>query len=448
MFKGLFKWRIKLKNDLRLIIKDFECIKDADITFPTGTTLITGESGNGKSSLLRAIRYALLNPPIRNKIRKGSKKCVVTIEYNNNTITWERTKDNSKYTINGEVFSKVGNTNAIKLLENKSGFSLDTKNRLLNMEPFKEVLFPFGLSNSDLFKMMENFLPVPDSNKMIQIYKEEESSLTKSLSQENDNLQRCLNKLDVVNKITDNFNIEEFSKLKNSLELNYKVLNKKTSSAKKVSGVNNVLSILPSDIVNNLVDNSKDYIILNNKFNKISKELKFVQKVGKIPEIKYTVVLNIGRIIKLNQIVNKSKYVTLYDNIQNIPLLNYSIISKYNKLNQLVNRSKNIVVYDTLQNILPLDYNKTNLYNKLKDILSNKNKIELNLPHEVQITEDKNTSKFNTMFKSYNRLKKLYKDYKESKNIVIELQKNKDGLDELIDKFKKCPTCGSILDVE
>ena len=66
----------------RLIIKNWAIIEDADISFKDGLTVLTGETGAGKSliidsiSLLSGVRASL------EMIRQGSEKAIVTGYFN------------------------------------------------------------------------------------------------------------------------------------------------------------------------------------------------------------------------------------------------------------------------------------------------------------------------------------------------------------------------------
>ena len=71
---------------------------------------------------------------------------------------------------------------------------------------------------------------------------------------------------------------------------------------------------------------------------------------------------------------------------------------------------------------------------KLKDLLFENEAPNIFVPRRM----DDRTIRYNQITQKL--VNKVIDDYNA--------KKNKDSLDELIDKFKKCPTCGSVLNIE
>ena len=75
---------IKIKS---LDIENFQVHSNTHIDFSYGLNIITGESNNGKSSILRAIDWVTDNYPLGTEfIQTGKKHCKVRITYSNNTF--------------------------------------------------------------------------------------------------------------------------------------------------------------------------------------------------------------------------------------------------------------------------------------------------------------------------------------------------------------------------
>ena len=67
----------------KLIIKDIVLIKDLDVNFYEGFTVLTGETGTGKSILIDSLGLILGNRANFNLIRKGQIKGSVTAIFQN-----------------------------------------------------------------------------------------------------------------------------------------------------------------------------------------------------------------------------------------------------------------------------------------------------------------------------------------------------------------------------
>ena len=65
----------------RLFISNFALINEIDVTFPGKLTVITGETGAGKSIFLGALGLVLGNRADLTALRNRSKKCVVEAEF-------------------------------------------------------------------------------------------------------------------------------------------------------------------------------------------------------------------------------------------------------------------------------------------------------------------------------------------------------------------------------
>lgn len=65
-----------------LRIQNFALIEETDVTFDKGLTVITGETGAGKSILLGALGLTLGNRADVNTLHDKTKKCVIEVQYN------------------------------------------------------------------------------------------------------------------------------------------------------------------------------------------------------------------------------------------------------------------------------------------------------------------------------------------------------------------------------
>ncbi|HEY9058995.1 MAG TPA: AAA family ATPase [Pseudobacteroides sp.] len=82
-------------------IQNFQSHEDTTIDLDRGLNIITGPSDNGKSAIIRAIKWVLFNEPRGTEfIRQGTAAAKVTIEMDNgNTIIRERSSSKNRYTV-------------------------------------------------------------------------------------------------------------------------------------------------------------------------------------------------------------------------------------------------------------------------------------------------------------------------------------------------------------
>src|SRR5678815_3332658 len=66
----------------RLIIRNYAIIESLDITFSSGLTIITGETGAGKSILLGALGLALGKRAESKLVSDDATKCIVEAHFN------------------------------------------------------------------------------------------------------------------------------------------------------------------------------------------------------------------------------------------------------------------------------------------------------------------------------------------------------------------------------
>ncbi len=94
-----------------LRIQNFQAHADLEIDFDPRITTIIGPSDAGKSSVLRALKWLIMNEPRgAGFIRNGTKKTTVTLEVENGmTITRTRGGDLNLYQLNDESYKAFGN---------------------------------------------------------------------------------------------------------------------------------------------------------------------------------------------------------------------------------------------------------------------------------------------------------------------------------------------------
>ena len=151
----------------RLIVKNFAIIEDINISFHTGLTVLTGETGAGKSLIIYSISLLLGDRANSEMIRNGEEKALITgefsfnnkrlgalldsldIDYVDNQITINRTITGNKNVV--KVNNKVITLNELKAI---SKYLADIHQqfdmvKLLNKENYLEIVdgFKYDLVN-------------------------------------------------------------------------------------------------------------------------------------------------------------------------------------------------------------------------------------------------------------------------------------------------------------
>lgn len=145
-------------------INNFQGIESLKISPTKKISVVIGENGKGKSSLLKAIRYGFTGEAPANFIKKGKNFASVAIKLKSGDF-FERVKDNrgQKITLNG---SSVSNKNLMESLEKLSGASKNAMKIISSKEVF-EKLKPDELSSFLLqfiperldISRLESFIP-------------------------------------------------------------------------------------------------------------------------------------------------------------------------------------------------------------------------------------------------------------------------------------------------
>lgn len=93
-----------------LEIKNFQIYKEAKFDFVDGINILVGSSHQGKSSVIRALKWLLRNRPLGSGfVRIGTKDCLVKgIFSEGNEISRSKNKSENCYYVNGEKLDTVG----------------------------------------------------------------------------------------------------------------------------------------------------------------------------------------------------------------------------------------------------------------------------------------------------------------------------------------------------
>ena len=177
---------------MKVTTKNFQILKgEQTFEFPKGITILQGESATGKSSLIYAIKYALTNPSgVGYCINHDSKYAEVTIENNGNSVTWVKTATSSEYRNNktGESFVKASKLTSKDIAD--LGFYFDPKGNCINLHDEWSVLFPFGLNDSELFKLFEDIFSISCSYQIVDDMKKDEQQVKTEINNLNANIDK------------------------------------------------------------------------------------------------------------------------------------------------------------------------------------------------------------------------------------------------------------------
>lgn len=190
---------------MKLHIENFQNINSADIEFVPGINCIVGESNNGKTAILRAVKAIITNPAGSGSyLKHGAKSAIVELSNNGDTLRWERTKSSVNYYYKGQAFVKASKQSSDDFCD--LGFVRSHDGDFMNLLDEWSVLFPFGYSSTELFKIFEDLFCITDSAKVLEGIKGDETSCNK------DRLL-CLDKIKLAEQ-----KLEKLSELKKGLK--------------------------------------------------------------------------------------------------------------------------------------------------------------------------------------------------------------------------------------
>lgn len=261
---------------MKLKLKNFQSIPEAEVDFPVGITLIRGANASGKSALYRAIKAIVLNPNgTKHYVKHGAKEAEVTLVNNGETLTWKRTKSSVSYHYKDQDYVKASKAKSSDYCD--LGFYVNDKNKIVNMLDEWDVLFPFGESDTDLFKIFEDIFNISDSAKVIDTMKADENACNKELSDIRNLIDSTKDKISSIDNLS-----KEVPKEK--IEMIQAVLNKKAIFLDKlhrdVLSVRKTIGLSSEDIPTIKLG---DYLEKISEYNALQEKLNYVRGIKSLP---------------------------------------------------------------------------------------------------------------------------------------------------------------------
>ena len=361
-----------MDKEFKVSIKDFQIIKGASLSFKPGLNCIIGQSNNGKSAILRAVKSAIYNKAGTTSIRLGANSYAVGIQSNGHTVILQKGA-NSCYKVDGTILGKIGRVQLPEVAD-ALGIKSLTLNGLteeINFLDQMEKPFLLDRSETDLFRF------IVDSGK--------DSNITlalKTLTQDRQQISKDINIIQgKLQQVEDEVKLQE-SNLKDSdvklglfqsvLDLGPRITRSKelTSLRGSLSSQYEGLSILNKkdkelEAILNKVGSSSD-IVSNN-----------LKKINLLDVIYSSYTKSKGEIDKLNTYlkglgsVSEDKLVKLYKEYN----LMEELLIKYRESKVLASKIKEIPDIKTdvndsvvkLKEVSDLILNINKLYNEVKD---------------------------------------------------------------------------------
>lgn len=262
---------------------------ESTIAFPKGFTVITGETGAGKSILLGALGLVLGNRAETDALYDKTKKCIVEgvfdiSEYQLNAFFAENDIDFEKETSIRREISAEGKSRAfindtpvnLSVLKSLSEKLIDVHSQhetlLINQSSFQfKIVDSFANTKTELIQFHDAFVEYTKNKKQLNELKEKETQLKKEL----DYIQFQFKELDELSPVdeelaqleTDSETLENAESIKANLHVIFEALNGDNESA--VSKINSLKSI-----ASQLTKYGDKYEELNKRINAAIAELK------------------------------------------------------------------------------------------------------------------------------------------------------------------------------
>ena len=401
-------WGITMttSKEFKVSIRDFQIIKKASLTFTPGLNCIIGQSNNGKSAILRAIKSAIYNKAGTTSVRNGASSYAVGLQNDEHTVILQKGA-NSCYKVDGVLLSKIGRVQIPEVAKalGINSLTLNGNTEEINFLDQMEKPFLLDRSETDLFRF------IVDSGKDNNV-----TLALKTLTQDRQQITRDIaNTQGRLEQVESDLKIQE-ANLKDSdakLELFRSVidLGPRITRSKELSLLREALNSQYERLnILNTKDNSLKTIIesVEASSDEVSSNIK---KVNVLEQI-------IGSLNKSN--LDKTKledYLTKLKLVDDTKLV--EDFNKYNLMEELLSKYRESKVL--LEKVKSIPDIKTNVGDKVKEL-----------------------NEINTLILNITKLNNELSSYENSLNsIKVEL----DSLSKEINSLGVCPMCGKPLQV-
>jgi len=409
----------------KVVLTNFQCHEHLELEFSKGTNVIFGRSSSGKSTIVRAIRWALIPSELKGDgIRKeGTKKTSVAITFDNGA-TIERIKTSStnsyKLTIGNEIkeYNATGLTlpDEIEKLITIKPIEIDKESIILNIANQLEMPFLLEKSGSFRQKLLNKLIGNEAINQIFQDLNKDILQVGRDEKTEKEQIANLANQLELVDK--DKEKVNQQYKKSNELLGNLK------EKFARYEKLNDLLS---------------KFKVVNSELNECVSELKSIKLISK--ETLKDLKVSIDKFNKLSNWQSKLSQINIQINDTNKKLKLIKLISKdeLKLLEQKVNKFDNLLSLKKNWDKVSGELNKVNL--KLKELI---------IP-TINIKDlKKKADKLDLLVKLN---KKLIQVNKDKNNVISNLAEISQELDEAIDKYKQlltemkiCPLCKRKMD--
>lgn len=334
---------------MKVKIKDYQIIKNAELEFNKGITAIVGSTNNGKSSIIRAIKGAINNQGGSFFINYDAEETQVEIETGSNNILWVKSKKpgKSKYVVNDTTLTKIGQTQLTEVADIINMPEIEVGNERFQINFWKQLEKPF-LVDKTAYQLFDFISKSKEQEQVEQIKQETAEELNKHKQE--------LNKFNILidenNRVLADFS-SRIKNNKNIMNIDIVKLEVLNSISKQLESDYNRYNIVSNNIImqQNILKKYNYLIkILKNKLDKVADINAFLDKLTNNLTRYTEVTTNIAALTSKLQSLDESKVGSTLDTIEELN-------NKIKKLETLINAfsSNDTAISNNIKSINRLD---------------------------------------------------------------------------------------------
>ena len=308
--------------NVRVILKDFQQTKYADINLSEGLTIIKGTNLQGKSTLRRAFEAVIFNNPrrVKNYIRVGAKQCSVEIYVEGFLpIIWTKTTKETTYKIGNKLHTQAGRL-CLDDVYPDHPFTIFDNSLLFNIISQGDKPIPFGQSSSQVFGIFEELYGILSTKEDTKKFNTKLSEYNTQLQSNHQQIIQLQNKLKVIKYLKRDIDISKLQGIKQRLQ-NIDTTLKQISKIKELSTILSSfeLTSVPLDL------------ITFEKYIHILQQIKQAKELKTILESKPQVELPISLDIFI-EYQNLTEAIRLHTALQNVSVQRTNLIQEIDEI--------------------------------------------------------------------------------------------------------------------